>query len=145
MIKMKTLRTIANVAVLSPIALVAGIVVLLAFAAITKGMSDEAKWGAALAFAIPFGLTQFAVAGIFPLGIAIHGFVAARERTPCAWAWWTILIFSVLWCFQFPLGTIVGGGIIVLLFALEPFRILRRGVEQGEPTISTDAPPNGDS
>ena len=129
---MNKLRTIANIAILSPILLIVAIALFLLHALLfSKGMNEEQMWGASFAFAIPFAFLLIGVSVLFLAGVVLHGVIAAKTKKKTTWAWWTILIFSVFWVIQNQWSIrITGIGIMVLLLIPGPYKILRRGVEQ---------------
>jgi hypothetical protein len=128
---MKNLKTIANIAILSPLALIVFLGIALGSTLLFRdGMTDEDMWRTSFAIAIPTGFIMFGVAILFPAGVALQAIIAAKTNKPSPWAWWTILIFSALMVIQYGWGIRISGiCIILLLLTLKPFRILRRGAE----------------
>ena len=60
-----------------------------------------------------------------PLGATAHAIVAARTNIYPRYAWWLILLASVITLFYPPVGTVVGIVVIVLLFTLQTFKNMR--------------------
>jgi hypothetical protein len=64
---------------------------------------------------------------LFPLGIFLHWIIARFTRVCPRWAWRTMFVSSVLFCVVFPVGTVLGGVALWLLFASDPFGKMRQG------------------
>ena len=129
---MKKLKSIATVAILSPLAVALLFAVFLVHAASSAhGVSEEQMWGSSLLFAVVMFYLSILVAAFFVIGTALHGFVAIRTGNACRWAWWYIVVVSVLISLLVrPVGMIIGVFTIVALLVLRPFQIMKKGVEQ---------------
>jgi len=142
---MKKLKSIATVAILSPLAVVLLFAVFLVYAGLSAyGMAEEQMWGSSLLFAVAMFYLSILVAVLFIVGTALHGVVAARSGNACRWAWWYVMAISVLMATVIrPLGTIIGVLAIVALLICKPFKIMRRGVEPAPRHVPSKAAADG--
>ena len=135
---MKFLKHIANLAILSPIAIPLALTAFLCWTFLLAGSSNDAE-GFKISFRCAIALYFLGIGtGLaFLVGIVLHAVVAMKTHQPCRWAWWLIfLVGCVAAAVVRPTGTVVGGILIVLLFTIKPFKIMRRG---GEPTAGGNA------
>ena len=137
---MKLLKRIANIAILSPIAIPLVFAAFLCWMFLFSRSSSDAD-GFKMSFGCAIALYFLAIGtGLaFLVGILLHAVVAMRTHQPCRWAWWLILLVGcVAAAVARSTGTVVGGILVVLLFTIKPFKIMRQGVE---PTAGVNAAP----
>ncbi len=70
---------------------------------------------------------------LFPLGVFLHWIIAKRSNVHPYWVWWVIFTGSIVICFAFPVGTILGVITIWLLFVSDIFKKMRRCPGPGAP------------
>ncbi|NLN01187.1 MAG: hypothetical protein GX174_04690 [Lentisphaerae bacterium] len=81
---MKKLKSIATVAILSPLAVVLLFgAYLVHVALLAHGVSEEQMRGSSLLFAVAMFHISILAASLFAIGTALHGFVAIRTATAC--------------------------------------------------------------
>lgn len=99
-------------------------------------MAYKASKGIALDVEAIMALAPYQFKGLlaFPLGVLLHWIVAKATGTCPRWARCGIFVGSVLTCSEFPLGTIMGGVSLCLLFSSDAFK--KRGKLGG--TIRTE-------
>ena len=103
--------------------------------ATSKSETDEQMWRSSFSFAIALYIVGIGTAVAFLAGLCMHAYAAARTKLSCRWAWWYSLAIGVIAALLIrPMGTIIGGLLIVLLFSAKPFHIMRLGVEQSART-----------
>ncbi len=62
---------------------------------------------------------------IFPLGLVLHGVIAACTQTYERRVWRIAVGSSVLLCLTNPVGVVLGGPALILLFTLQTFKNMR--------------------
>ena len=96
--------------------------------------------------AILFYYTGILTLICFLIGTALHAFIASRTQQRCVWAWWIIFgfagFFALVWR---PKGTVLGSALLLLLFKLNAFKIMRKGVEPITAPNGGPATPHGNS
>jgi hypothetical protein len=128
---MKTLKTLANIAILSPLTVLLVFVTALAWAFRSQGAGGSESWGAAMGFALAIYFIGIGSGVAFLVGLALHGFIAVRLQHSYRWAWWYCLTVSLAFMTLVrPIGTTIGAIVVFLLLWWQPFRIMRKGVEQ---------------
>jgi len=122
------LRVVATVFVLGPILgllpTIYGMVRAFNHAASSGGSTDVTALGESVSLSL---LATAVGIAVFPVGVLLHWLVARHAQTYPHWVRQTILLGSIVMCVAFPLGTVVGGVTIVLLFASKTFRKMRAG------------------
>lgn len=126
---MKLLKRIANLAILSPMAIPLVLVVFLCWTFFfSSSSSDEDGIKISFGCAISLYFLGIGTGLAFLVGVVLHAVVAVRTHQPCRWAWWLILLVGCVAAVVVrPVGTVVGGILIVLLFTIKPFKIMRWG------------------
>ena len=96
----------------------------------TPAPTEELKWGGAFGLAFALYFLGIGTGVLFLVGTCLHAFVALKTKSPCRWAWWFILAVSAISALVVrPIGTVVGAVVMVLLFTVKPFTIMKNGVE----------------
>ena len=138
---MKTIRIIATVMVLGPLVGLVGVVAGMtsSFAELAKAADDIRT--DALATRISIALYSQAFSAIaFPAGVFLQGFAAKRSGIYLRSVWILMLCMSILYVIQNPVGIVLGGTALVLLFTLQTFKNMRIGEQHGGRISSEGAP-----
>jgi len=131
---MMTMRSIANVGILSPLAVPFALALYIVWMLCNRGAADSTAWGVAMGSAVVLYFLGIGTAFTFLAGLGLHGIVAVRTQRPCRWAWWFSLVLCLLCMLAVrPIGTVAGGLVAALLLTAKPFRIMRKGVEPANP------------
>jgi len=137
---MKRLKQLANAAILAPLAMPLALGLGLCWMFFTPSPTEEQKWGGALGLAIALYVLGIGTGVLFLVGASLHALLAVRTKSPCPWAWWFILVVSAISALVVrPIGTVAGAVVIILLFTVKPFRIMKNGVEPATPPYSEPA------
>lgn len=137
---MKRLRQIANLAILSPVVMAVVIAAFLTWMFSHRGAGDFQGFRTAFGYAVVLYFLGVGIGVLFLVGASLHALVAVRTQARCRWAWWLILVVSVIAAMVVrPCGTVAGAVLVALLFTAKPFRIMMNGVESATPPYSEPA------
>ena len=138
---MKTIRIIATLLVL--VSLIGLVVSVFGIIEAHIRMSQQNTEPVAIAYCIAIALSAMWVSHLFfPIGVAIHGIIAHKTQTYSRRIWFLMVVISILFCFSFPVGTIIGGITIVLLYTLDIFRKMKASNQASQP-IARQPPGSG--
>ena len=123
---MRVARAIASLLTLGPIAGIVGHVDGKTRAYRLMGRSETETIAPQLADAISIALYSVAIGMLcYIIGVTAHLVIAKRSQVYPRYAWYLILASSIIFLFEFPLGTVLGGITITMLFTLQTFKNMK--------------------
>jgi hypothetical protein len=123
---MKILRIIATVLLHGPVFGMIGTMfgVLMAFRELAQIQQDVTPGLIARHISVSVSATLLALV-MFPLGLLLHGIIAARTQTYDRRVWRIAVGASILLCLTNPGGMLLGIPALILLFTLKTFKNMR--------------------